>query len=69
MINGKVTSSVTGTVKINVYDMSGKLVAVTEAEKYRDVLYKSFDISGLAPGMYTAQIIYCEQENNGNQVY
>jgi hypothetical protein len=62
MINGKITSSVSGTVKINVYDMNGKLVAVTTAEKYGDVLFKTFDISGLAPGMYTAQINIANQK-------
>ena len=62
MITGKVTSAVTGTVKIYVYDMNGKLVAVTEAEKYNDVLYKSFDISNLAPGMYSAQIIIANRK-------
>jgi len=56
VISGKVTSSITGTVKINVYDMNGKLVAVNEVEKASDVVYKTFDISGLAPGMYTVQI-------------
>jgi Domain of unknown function (DUF4832)/Secretion system C-terminal sorting domain/PKD domain len=61
-ITGKITSSVTGSVKIYVYDMNGKLVAVTEAEKYSDVLYKSLDISGLAPGMYSVQIIIANRK-------
>lgn len=61
-ITGKITSAVTGTVKIYVYDVSGKLVSVTEAEKYSDVLYKSINISSLAPGMYTAQIIIANRK-------
>jgi ribosomal protein L14 len=61
-ITGKVTSSVTGSVKIYVYDMNGKLVSITEAEKYSDVLYKSFDISGLSPGMYSVQIIIANRK-------
>ena len=56
IINAKVTSAITGTVKIYVYDMNGKLVAITEAEKYGDVLIKAMDVSNLAPGMYTAQV-------------
>jgi hypothetical protein len=61
-ITGKVTSAVTGTVKVYVYDMNGKLVAITEAEKYNDVLFKTFDISNLAPGMYSAQIIIANRK-------
>ena len=53
---GSITSAVTGTVKINVYDMNGKLVLVTEAEKTDNVVLKTFDVNLLAPGMYTVQI-------------
>jgi Secretion system C-terminal sorting domain/PKD domain len=55
--NAKITSTVTGTVKIFVYDMNGREVLVTEAEKTDDVVTKTLNISPLASGMYTVQIV------------
>ena len=56
VIHEKITSSITGTVKINVYDMNGKLVMTAQTEKTSDILYNKLNVSGLAPGMYTIQI-------------
>jgi len=53
---GKITSSVTGKVKINVYDMNGRLVLATEVQKTDNVVYKTLSVSSLAPGMYTVQV-------------
>jgi hypothetical protein len=53
----KITSSVTGRVKIVIYDMNGRQVLTTEAEKTDDVVTKTLTISTLASGMYTIQIV------------
>ena len=56
VVNGKISSTVTGTTKINIYDMNGKLVISNEAEKTGDVLDKAFMIDRLAKGMYMIQV-------------
>jgi hypothetical protein len=56
VINDKITSSITGTVKINVYDMNGRLVLQSQEEKTSDVFNSRLNVSQLAPGMYTIQI-------------
>ncbi len=53
----KITSPVTGRVKIVVYDMNGRQVLTTEAEKTDEVVTKTLTISSLASGMYTIQIV------------
>jgi hypothetical protein len=57
MTTAKITSSVTGSVKIFVYDMNGRQVLVSEVEKSDDVVYKALNISPLASGMYSIQIV------------
>jgi hypothetical protein len=52
----RITSQVTGTVKITVYDMNGRQVLVTQTVKSDDVVNKTLNISSLASGMYTVQI-------------
>lgn len=52
----KITSQVTGTVKITVYDMNGRQVLVAQTVKMDDVVSKTLNISSLASGMYTIQI-------------
>jgi 5-hydroxyisourate hydrolase-like protein (transthyretin family) len=52
----KITSQVTGTVKITVYDMNGRQVLVAQTEKTGDVATKTLNISSLASGMYTVQV-------------
>ncbi len=56
MIHEKITSSIMGTVKVNVYDMNGRLVLSSQVEKTTDVIYEKLNVSQLAPGMYTIQI-------------
>ena len=56
VIHEKITSSIMGTVKINVYDMNGRLVLTSQDEKTSDVIYCKMNVSQLAPGMYTIQI-------------
>jgi hypothetical protein len=57
VITGKLTSSINGNVKVNVYDMNGRLVFVDQTEKSVEVYQKTYDISMLASGTYTIQII------------
>ncbi len=52
----KITSQVTGTVKITVYDMNGRQVLVAQTVKTGDVATKTLNISSLASGMYTVQV-------------
>jgi Secretion system C-terminal sorting domain/Domain of unknown function (DUF4832)/PKD domain/Bacterial Ig domain len=56
VIHEKIQSSVTGTVKINVYDMNGRLVLTSQTDKSSDTMYETMNVSTLAPGMYTIQI-------------
>ncbi len=56
VVNGRITSTVTGTTKINVYDMNGRTVLIDQVEKTSDVVTRTFTISQLAAGMYTIQI-------------
>ncbi len=52
----RITSQVTGTVKITVYDMNGRQVLTAQTVKMDDVVTKTLNISSLASGMYTVQI-------------
>ncbi|HET6999701.1 MAG TPA: PKD domain-containing protein, partial [Puia sp.] len=52
----KITSQVTGTVKITIYDMNGRQVLVAQTIKMDDVATKTLNISSLASGMYTVQV-------------
>ena len=56
IVNGRITSQVTGTMKITVYDMNGRMVIFDESQKSYDVMIKSLNISNLSNGMYTIQI-------------
>jgi hypothetical protein len=58
----KITSQVTGTVKITVYDMNGRQVLVAQTVKTDDVVTKTLNISSLASGMYTVQITIGNQK-------
>ncbi|HEY2648419.1 MAG TPA: T9SS type A sorting domain-containing protein, partial [Puia sp.] len=58
----KITSQVTGTVKITVYDMNGRQVLVAQTVKTGDVVTKTLNISSLASGMYTVQITIGNQK-------
>ena len=56
LIHGRITSTITGTVRVNVYDMNGRTVLTGQEEKSINVLEKTLNISGLAPGMYTIEV-------------
>ncbi|MDP4129607.1 MAG: PKD domain-containing protein, partial [Bacteroidota bacterium] len=56
VINGRITSSVRGTVRVNMYDMNGRAVLTDQIEKSGDMVEKTFVVSQLAPGMYTVRI-------------
>jgi hypothetical protein len=60
--NVKITSAVTGTVKITIYDMNGRQVLVAQTAKPDDVVTKTLNISSLASGMYTVQITIGNQK-------
>ena len=62
MLSSRVTSAVNGTVHMVVYDMNGKMVMSGESEKSTDQLEKSLNVSGLAAGMYTIQIIIANRK-------
>jgi hypothetical protein len=51
-----ITSQVTGTVKIAIFDMNGRQVLAAQLEKPDVVATKTLNISSLASGMYTVQI-------------
>ena len=56
VIYSRISSSVNGTVKINVYDMNGKTVLTEQTEKSQDMFEQSLNVSSLATGMYTIQV-------------
>jgi PA14 domain/Secretion system C-terminal sorting domain/PKD domain len=56
VITGRLSSPINGTVRVNVYDMNGRLVLADQTEKSLQVLEKTLNISALASGMYTVQI-------------
>ena len=56
ILNSRINSSFNGTIRTVVYDMSGRLVLADQAEKSVDLYEKSFNVSGLATGMYTIQV-------------
>ena len=52
----QITSQVTGTVKIVVYDMNGRLVMTAQTVMSGGTATKTLNISSLASGMYTIQV-------------
>ncbi len=56
ILNSRINSSVTGTIRMVVYDMNGRMVMADEAEKSADLYEKSLNVSSLASGMYTIQV-------------
>jgi PKD repeat protein len=61
-IHEKITSSVTGTVKISVYDMNGRLVLSKQIDKSSESIIETMNVSSLASGMYTIQINIANQK-------
>jgi hypothetical protein len=56
LIQSRISSSLNGTIRVNVYDMNGRTVLTDQSEKSLDTFEKSFNISALATGMYTIQV-------------
>ncbi len=56
VVNGRIISSVMGTVRVTIYDMNGRQVLTDQIEKSGDEVDKAFDISQLASGMYMIHI-------------
>ncbi len=56
ILNSQVNSPLNGTIRTVVYDMIGRLVITDEAQKSVDLYEKSFNVSGLATGIYTIQV-------------
>jgi hypothetical protein len=56
LIQSRISSSLNGTIRVNVYDMNGKTVLTDQSEKSLDIFEKSLNISALASGMYTIQV-------------
>ncbi len=53
----RITSSSNGAIRVNVYDMNGRTVLTEQSEKSLPVFEKTLNVSPLASGMYTIQII------------
>jgi hypothetical protein len=62
VIHERITSTITGTVKINVYDMNGRLVLSSQVNKSTETIRNTLNVSTLAPGMYTIQINIANQK-------
>ena len=56
LINTKISDSLNGTIRINMYDVNGRVVLSDKVEKSIESFEKSFNISTLASGMYTIQV-------------
>jgi hypothetical protein len=56
VLNSRISSSITGTVRMVVYDISGRTVLNSESEKTTDLFEKPLNVSSLATGMYTIQV-------------
>jgi PKD domain/Secretion system C-terminal sorting domain len=56
ILNGRINSSLNGTIRMVVYDMIGRLVIADEAQKSVELYEKSLNVSGLATGMYSIQV-------------
>ncbi len=55
LINAKIYDSLYGTIRINLYDVNGRIVMSDQSEKSVGSFEKSFNISTLASGMYLIQ--------------
>ncbi|MBS1598792.1 MAG: tandem-95 repeat protein [Bacteroidetes bacterium] len=57
VVNLRLISDTLGTVKVNIYDMNGKLVHASQMEKPANVVDQQINVSRLAGGMYTLQAL------------
>ena len=56
IIHEKVTSALSGTVRMHIYDVNGRLVYSDQSEKTLDAFEKTIRVSTLSPGIYTLQV-------------
>jgi hypothetical protein len=61
-ITGRLDGELNGTVKLIVYDINGKVVLNTEMNKTAYELEKTWNVSGLASGMYTVLITIANRQ-------
>jgi len=57
VVNVRLISDSLGTVKVNIYDMNGKLVHASQMDKQTNVVEKTISVDRLAGGMYTLQAV------------
>jgi hypothetical protein len=57
VLNVRLISDSIGTLRANIYDMTGKLVKIAQMEKPQNFMDNPIDVSRMAGGMYTIQII------------
>ena len=57
VLNVRLISDTVGTLRANIYDMNGKLVKIAQMEKPATFMDNPIDVSRMAGGMYTIQII------------
>jgi hypothetical protein len=57
ILNVRLTSDSNGTVKVNIYDMNGKLVHASQMEKQQNYIDQPIDVNRLAGGMYVLQAV------------
>ena len=56
VINLRLNTDSTGRMRVDIYDMTGKMVQAAEMDKPQSFFDKSMNISGLAHGMYIMQV-------------
>jgi hypothetical protein len=55
-IHGKISSTMTGTIRMNIFDMNGRLVLTNQSDKLLNEFEKAIQVSALASGIYTIQV-------------
>ena len=63
VVNLRVISDSTGEMKVNIFDMNGRIVMASELNKPQSFLDKPINIGQLAHGMYTMQVIIGTKKN------
>jgi hypothetical protein len=62
VLTARINTPVSGTVRMIVYDMNGRTVMTGEVEKTVDLFEKTLNVSSLASGMYTIQVIIANRK-------
>ncbi len=56
LIQSRITSPVNGKLRMNIYDMNGRVVLTNQSGKSTEIFEESLNINSLAAGMYTIQV-------------